>query len=290
VTLCVAGGLVVLGLGFVHVIVGVRSSYELPFDIVCKDSFGYRETVVNARRIQALPYTAAKRKYPRGLRALQKAGYLPAGHGFEAGLAARQRESMQRWQAEFEQALGRGESRWQDQLQDAGPVPPTDPEGAPAHNQRGILCARRGEYAAAIAAFSRAIRQDSTLAEAFYNRALVYLALGNLGAAASDLGQVVAVRPEFVEGYLRRGRLYVAMNEHDQAVAEFTKAVEIDPQCAEAYFQRSLAHYARGAHDEAWDDVRRIEGLGVPVPPGFLRALRGERSVGRLETLNPPEY
>jgi tetratricopeptide (TPR) repeat protein len=278
VTLCVAAGLAVVGLGFIHILVGVRSDYGLPFDFVRRDSFGYRETLVNARRIQVLPYTAAKRKYPRGLGALQKAGYLPAGHGFEAGMMARQRASLQRWQAEFEKTLGRSEPPWQDQLQDAGAVAPGDPDGAPAHNQKGIVYARRGEYAAALAEFGRAIRRDPTCADAFYNRALVYLALGNLGAAATDFGQVVTLRPGFVEGYLCRGRLYAAMNDHDQAVAEFTKALEADPQCAEAYFQRSLAHYAKGSRDKAWDDVHQIESLGRPVPPGYLRALRGDTS------------
>jgi tetratricopeptide (TPR) repeat protein len=276
VTLCVAAGLAVVGLGFLHVIVGVQSDYGLPFDVVRRDSFGYRETVVNARRIQSLPYTAAQRRYPRGLRALQKAGYLPDGHEFEARMMARQRERLQRWQAEFEKALGRPEDRWQEQLQNDGPVAPTDPDSAAAHNKRGIVCARRSEYAAALAEFTRAIRQDPTRADAFYNRALVYLALGNQGAAAGDLGQVVALRPEFVEGYLRRGRLYAAMNDHDQAIVEFTKALEIDPQCAEAYFHRSLAHYTKGTYDAAWADVHRLEGLGLPVPAGYLRALRGD--------------
>ncbi len=288
VTLCVAAGLALVGLGFLHVIVGVRSDYGLPFDVVRRDAFGYRETLVNARRIQALPYTAAQRKYPRGLRALQKAGYLPDGHGFEAGMMARQRASLQRWQAEFEKTLGRPESRWQDQLQDAGPAAPNDPDGAPAHNQKGIVYARRGEYTAALAEFSRAMRRDPTQVDACYNRALVYLALGNLGTAATDLGQVVALRPGFVEGHLRRGRLYAALNDHAQAVAAFTRALEIDPQCAEAYFHRSLVHYTNGAFDAARTDAQRVEGLGLPVPPGYLRALRGDAEP--LERENPPHH
>jgi len=286
----VAGGMAVVGLGFIHVIVGVRSDYGLPFDVVRKDPFGYRETVVDARKIQALPYTAARRLHPRGLAALQKAGYLPYGHEFEAGMKARQRESMQQWQAEFEKTLGRTEQSWQDQLQDIGPAPSADPEGALARNQRGILCAKRGEYAAAIAEFTRAIRQDPTRTEPYGNRALVYLAIGNLGAAAADLGKVVELRPEFVEGYLRRGRLYVSMNDHQQAIAEYTRALALNPQCAEAYFCRSLVHYAQGSRDAAWADVRQIQSLGVPVPPGFLQALRGDRPAGRLETLDPGDH
>ena len=42
VTLCVAVALAAVGLGFIHVIVGVTSSYRLPFEVVLRDCFGYR--------------------------------------------------------------------------------------------------------------------------------------------------------------------------------------------------------------------------------------------------------
>ncbi len=287
-TLCVAAGLAVIALGFVHIIIGITSPYELPFDIVRKDSFGYRETLVDARKIQALPYPAARREYPRGLRALQKGGYLPAGRDFETAMMAGQRESIRHWQAQFEETLGHRETRWQDRLRGQGQDAALDPEDARACNERGISLARSGEYAGALAEFGRAIRRDPTCADAFYNRALVHIAIGNFGPAASDFGAVVAIRPDFVEGYLQRGRLYAAMNEHERAITAFTRAIEIDPQCAEAFFQRGLAYYSRGMCDQAWDDVHKVQALGVSVPPGFLRALRGESGAGKLEISSSP--
>jgi len=285
VTLCVAAGLVVVGLGFIHIVTGVTSSYQLPFDILLKDSFGYRETLVNARRIQALPYAAALHKYPLGVRVLQKRGYVPAGLGFEARMATEQREDMQRWQAQFEEALGQPESRWQDQLRQAGQSPPPgDAENAQAYNRRGVALARQGEYQAALAEFTRAIRRDPTNADAFYNRALVCVAIGNLGPAASDFGKVVEIRPDFIEGYISRAHLHAAMSEHEQAVSNLTKAIEIDPRCAKAYFQRSLVHYTRGEYGEAWDDVRKIQGLGSQVPSGFIEALRAASGSNKHET------
>ena len=284
VTLCVAAALVAAGFGFIHVITGVTSSYELPFDIVRRDCFGYRETRVNANRIQALPYAAATRKYPLGVKALQKAGYMPSGIEFEARMGAEQRENMRQWQAEFEKALGRPEIRWQDQLQGEGQVSPGDPEDARAYNYRGAASARQGEYQAALADLTRAIRRDPTYADAFHNRAMVYLAIGNLGSAASDFGKVVEIRPDFVEGYIHQARLHAAMNEHDQAIAGLTRAIEIDPQCAMAYFRRSLVYYTKGAYDEAWDDVREIQSLRLPVPAGFLQALRAASGADKVKT------
>ena len=106
---------------------------------------------------------------------------MPSGLEFEASMMAEQREDMQQWQAEFEKALGRPEIRWQDQLQGEGQVSPGDPEDARAYNHRGAASARQGEYQAALADLTRAIRRDPTYADAFHNRAMVYLAIGNLG-------------------------------------------------------------------------------------------------------------
>ncbi len=77
------------------------------------------------------------------------------------------------------------------------------------------------------------------------------------------------------------------MNAHDQAIADFTKAIAIDPQCAQAYFRRSLAYYAKGDYDKAWDDVREIRSLHLPVPAGFLQALRAASAVDGEKTLPP---
>ena len=289
-TLCVAAALAGVALGFIHIITGVKSPYDLPIDVVRRESFGYREMFVNAARIQALPFAAAKRKYPLGVAALQERGYIPSGHRFEARMMAEQRESVETWQAEFAEVLGRTQVPWQDQLQEHVSDAEMNPEDAQAYNHRGIALARQGEYAAALAEFSRAIRRDPTFADASYNRALVHIAIGNLGPAASDFGNVLTIRPEFVEVYLRRGRLYAAMNEHDKAIADFTRALDTDPRCAEALFGRSLAHYAKGNHEEARKDARKIQSLSLSVPSGFLQALRRGQESGRLRVSRPGNH
>ncbi|HSW02620.1 MAG TPA: tetratricopeptide repeat protein [Sedimentisphaerales bacterium] len=276
VTLCVAAAMAVVGLGFVHVIVGVTSSYGLPFDIVVRESFGYREAIVDAGRIESLPYAAACFKYPLSVAALHKGGYTDGGPAFEARMASWQRECVGRWQAQFESSLGRPAVCRQDHLLGQEQVPGSDPESSRACNQRGIALARSGEYQAALAEFTRAIRRDPTCADAFYNRAQVSIEIGNLGQAASDLGTVVEIRPGFTEARIRRGRLYVAMNDRDRAIAEFTKAVEIDPKCGEAIFHRGLVHFVRGDYERALADVQKIESLGQVVPTEFTRVLRGE--------------
>jgi len=97
---------------------------------------------------------------------------------------------------------------------------------------------------------------------------------GQLGQAISDFTKAVEIKPEFIEGYKIRGPIYVAMNQYEQAISDFTKVIEYDPDSAETYFRRSLACYANGWYEKAWQDVYKIQGLGLSVPPDFLKILR----------------
>jgi tetratricopeptide (TPR) repeat protein len=273
VTLCVAAALVLIGFGFIHVITGVTSPHELPIDVVRKDAFGYRETFINAAKIKALPYLAARAKYPIGYAVLQLHGYLPSGHRFEARVVMRLHASLKRWQAQFDQATGRRELPWEQRFQGQA-QPATDPEGPHAYNQRGITLAKSAQYESALAAFSRAIAKDPAFADAYHNRSLVYLAIGNLGQAAADIGRIVEIKPQFIEGHLHRARLHMASDSYDEALAAFDHAIAIDPRCAEAYFKRALIHYAKARYDKAWKDVRKVQSLNVAIPSGFLVALQ----------------
>jgi len=208
-----------------------------------------------------------------GCEVLQRLGYLPSGHGFEARTAVRQMQDIGRWQAEFARTLGQTEQSWEERLQAGTLEGQADPENAQADNAQGVAAAREGDYQAALAAFSRAIRRAPTYVEAYHNRALIYIAIGNLGQGAADFGRIVEIRPGFVAGYLEQGRLYLTTGLYDEATAVFREAIEADSACAEAYLGRALACYAQGRYDQAWQDIRQLERLGTPAPGGFVLAL-----------------
>jgi len=274
VTLCIAAALAVVGLGFIHIITGVVSPFELPFDVVRKESFGYRETFVNARKIKAIPYVAAKIKYPIGCGVLQRKGYLESGKVFETRMTSQLKQNMKKWQAEFETTLNKPKQRWHDRLQGQMDISEMDPEDANACNNRGIASARRGQYETAISSFTRALKRNPVFAEAYFNRGHVYVAIGQLSRGISDFGKAVEIKRRFAAGYIDRGLIYTAMSQYDQAVSDFSRAVEIDPTRAEIYFRRSLVCCAKGEYDQAWADVHKIESLGLAVPRGYLIHLR----------------
>lgn len=272
VTLCVAVGLFVVALGFVHIITGVLSPLNLPFDIVPKESFGYRETLVDANKIRSLPYVAARIKYPLGCKALQRRDYLPSGREFEAAQLGRQRENLSRWQIEFERSLHGPKPSWQEQLR--GESRTWDhAEDANAYNHRGILFARQGQFEGALGQFSRAIQRHPTFVDAYMNRALVYTAIGNLGQAVSDFTQVAEIRPGCADAHRQCGRLQLAMSQYDEAVADLEKAVEIDAADAETHFLLALACYVQGGYARAWQGLDKLQAMGHAVPAGFVMAL-----------------
>ncbi len=274
VTLCIAAALVLIGLGFIHIITGVVSPFELPFDVAFKESFGYRETFVNAEKIKAMPYQAAKIKYPRGCRALQRKGYLQSGSVFETRMARDLDQHMKKWQEQFDAALGKKPRRWPERLEGYEDAAEMEPEDARTYNNRGITSVKAGRYEAAISNFTRAAQRDPTFAPAYINRGLVYIAIGQLGGAVSDFGKAVDIRPEFVRGYIERGLIQAAMNRHDHAIADFTKALEINPTLAEIYLRRSMMYCITGDYDRAWDDVNKLKSLSLKVPTGYVAYLR----------------
>jgi ribosomal protein L40E len=77
--LVIAATLVIVSLGFVHVI----SGSNLPSRrIVLKDSFGYSETFINIDKITGMPWVFAKARYPIGCKVLQDRGHIETDEAF----------------------------------------------------------------------------------------------------------------------------------------------------------------------------------------------------------------
>jgi len=274
VTLCVAAVLIIIGLGFIHIITGVTSHYRLPFDITLKESFGYRETFINAGKITSMPYTTAKLKYPISCKILQKLEYIETGNVFETKMLELLRGTMEIWQTEFEETLNKPQQRWQDQLRGKSETIEKTTSTAEAYNNRGIDAAVKGQYETAISEFARAFRKNSAYADAYYNRGLVYVAIGQLGPAISDFTKTLEINPDFIDAYVKRGNIHVTMCQYDQAISDFTKVLETDPKCTEVCFKRALVGFAKGQYEKAWEDVHKIQSMGLSVPSGFLTNLR----------------
>src|SRR3981081_3687995 len=70
---------------------------------------------------------------------------------------------------------------------------------------KGVRRAVNGNYEKAKAFFSRAIRLDPTLTEAWFNRALAKSKLKDYNGAVNDYSKAIELRPGFARAYNNRG-------------------------------------------------------------------------------------
>ena len=275
VTLCFATVFIIIGFGFIHIIIGVTTRSGLPFDIVLKKTIGYKETFINARKIKSIPYVTAKINNPISCEVLQRTGYMPSGVVFETGTRELLLEQIYEWRSEFQESLNIPKLRWQDKLQGKEEINEKNATDAENYYKRGITSAIQGQYERAIADFGRAVRRNPQFAMAYYNRGLVYyLVLGQTDKAVSDFTKVIEITPDFKDGYMNRGEIYIKTQEYEKAISDFSQVIEIEPECVEAYFNRSIIYFALGRYDETWEDVYKIEAQGHRIPDDFLKNLQ----------------
>jgi tetratricopeptide (TPR) repeat protein len=274
VRLCIAAFLILIFGGFIHIVTGIETSWDLPFDFAFKKSFGFRETIVNARKIASIPYVTAKIKYPKSCEVLQKLGYIKSGEVFDTAMKDMLISKFKSWQREFVKSNSGSEKDWHDKLiGETGGIDKSS-KSAESYNSLGLAAAKQNRFEDAISEFTRALNKNPAFANAYFNRALVYTALGHVEKAVSDYTKVIEISPRFNGGFTSRGDIYLAKGEYEKAISDFTKAIEIDSKNAEAYFSRSLACFALGEYDDVWADVRKIQASGKIIPSEYLALLQ----------------
>lgn len=182
------------------------------------------------------------------------------------------------------------------------------PDFGEAYYERGTAYKDMGQYYLAITDFTKALMIDSNCVNAYYNRGNSYYALGDYDLAIADYTQTLLrepkhakayvnrgnlyglkkmydksiadytwalrIDPSFVEAYYNRGNSYAFIGKHDKAIADFAQAIRINPNFVQAYINRAHAYLIGEDYDKAWEDVRKIQSMGIQVAPEFLHLLR----------------
>lgn len=100
---------------------------------------------------------------------------------------------------------------------------------AAAYSQRGTVHYERGNWDAAIADYSAAIKLDPKNGEAFNNRAWTYYRAGRPSEALADAD--TAVRMLGTEAYVwdTRAHIHARLGNREEAISDFRAALAIDP-------------------------------------------------------------
>lgn len=86
-----------------------------------------------------------------------------------------------------------------------------------------------GDFAAAIATFTRIIERKPEFAEGWNKRATVYFLAGDYQRSLADCGEVVRRNPNHFGALAGYGQIYLHINDLDKALAYFRRALAVNP-------------------------------------------------------------
>jgi tetratricopeptide (TPR) repeat protein len=95
----------------------------------------------------------------------------------------------------------------------------------------GNYAYEQGSCDHAIASYTRAIELNPAFAEAYNNRAYVYMVKKDYAAALPDLDRALELRPDYVNALMNRGDIYnyYYAIDYERAVADYDRVLSIDP-------------------------------------------------------------
>ncbi len=120
--------------------------------------------------------------------------------------------------------------------------------------EKGVAAYTVGNYAEALAAFSKVLELIPQYKKAYLARGVAYDKLGNYNQAIKDFDKAIELNPEDADVYVGRGLLYGKHGNMNQAIKDFNKAIELKPQLAEAYDNRGIAYRKLGKDNQAIKD------------------------------------
>ncbi len=148
---------------------------------------------------------------------------------------------------------------------------------------------RQGDYAAAVTAYTDAIRSGELVGEAlaitYNNRGVAYGEAGDFEAAIADYSQALALRPgdattirNLRVAHVRRGEVLFASGSYDAAIADFDAAIEMQADHYLAYLRRwrALCRARRGSISPS-ADLEQAAALN-PGDPEIIAALERAES------------
>lgn len=157
---------------------------------------------------------------------------------------------------------------------------------ADVHHNRAYELRKAGQYAQAIAEYTRALQHDAQHFKSLFNRGFAYDKLGQYPQALADYSAAININPDYVYCYYNRGITHDHMSLLPQALQDFTQAIQRQPQNLDFYHNRAYIHRKLGQMEAAIDDYGTILSLSpTNVKARVNRALCRERVDQLVEAL-----
>ncbi|MCB0210665.1 MAG: tetratricopeptide repeat protein [Anaerolineae bacterium] len=118
-------------------------------------------------------------------------------------------------------------------------------------------------------AYTRAIEQNDQMAQAFYNRSIIHIAMGKYELAMQDCAHAIEIDHTYAQAFNNRGLAYMHMGYLDLAIKDLNESLELDNRLAEAYVNRGYTYSEMGNSEMALKDFERADLLGYRKPSLF---------------------
>jgi tetratricopeptide (TPR) repeat protein len=122
----------------------------------------------------------------------------------------------------------------------------------------------KGEYEAAISAYSQALQIQPYDADIYYKRGNAYYNLENYPAAITDYLQVININPNYIQAYNKSGNARYYLGDYEGAIADYTNVIIINPDDAFAYRNRAYVRSYIGDNQGAIEDYTEA----IRINPG----------------------
>ena len=127
-------------------------------------------------------------------------------------------------------------------------------EGETLYNQ--------GKDEEAIAKYTKAIKLNPEMINAYLQRASIYSYLKQYNKAVEDYTVVIKSDNKQVWSYISRGSAYNKLEKYNKALADFNRAINLDPENLEAYNNRGWSKKFLGDKDGACKDWKTSKKKG----------------------------
>jgi tetratricopeptide (TPR) repeat protein len=126
-----------------------------------------------------------------------------------------------------------------------------------AHNKRGSIYAKRGQYQQAIEDYNQAISIRSDYAYAYNNRGNAYEKLGQYQRAIEDYNQAINISPGYEEAYLNRGTAYGKLGQYQLSSEDYRQAIRLNPDLAQKHTNKGNDFNYHGQHQQAIEEYNK---------------------------------
>ena len=163
-------------------------------------------------------------------------------------------------------------------------------QSAEEYLKNGITKHNSKDFEGAIKDYSKAIKEDGNLRDAFYNRGVCNQALKDNKSAKKDFDKTIEIDSKFAKAYYSRASLLVSDGKYLESLPDLDKVIEIEPKTPNALTLRGQIRAQTGNKVGACEDFTLAKSNGEKQADKYLQQFCGnEQQLGESLSLHWPE-